>query len=297
MPQLSFDELRDLGLADEVANTLRLFTVGFVRVVERNGREDFLHCGSGTLVNVNGRLGILTADHVLNNLPNTGVGLAFPVAAEPRVHRILIQTSEHQKWHIGPATNTAAGPDLGFLELHPADRQRLPTSCAFYDLAARREKVLPQPRDPAMGGWYLCGSPDEWTTEARPERTFTRVRLFGAFCGAIVVARERLTDQFDYLDAEVNVAGQYEGPMDFGGVSGGGLWQIVFVETDGKIGVGERLLSGVAYYQLAEDGAPHTIVCHGRRSIYGVLLAKLTEPPPNPSFNRTGPTASRLSQR
>ncbi len=152
MRQLSFDELRNLGVVDEVCHALEMFTVCLVTVVERSGREDLVHCGSGTLVNADGRFGVLTADHVLNNFPSTRVGLLFPGAAAPQ--RVLIQTS--QKWHIGPATNTAAGPDLGFLEVHPADRLRFPSSCAFYNIAARREINSRTPPDISMGGWSVA---------------------------------------------------------------------------------------------------------------------------------------------
>ena len=272
--QLSHDDLERLGLLGQVVNDLGMFSVAFVKLVERSGKEDMLLAGSGTLVQARGHFGILTADHVLQNLPHDDVGLIFPTMGRESPHRVLVRADDSQKLHIGPASYSAAGPDLGLLLLQSSDIAKISSASAFYNLVSRREKVLAAPRDIRKGGWYLCGTPDEWRTESPSVRTFTKVKAFPGFCGAAPVTQERIGVDFDYLDVDIAVNGRYEGPLNFQGVSGGGLWQVVFEERDGHVRIAEHLLSGVAFYQQADDGQPHTVVYHGRRSIYATLLSK-----------------------
>jgi len=53
------------------------FTVGFVEPSRENDADEFANAGSGTLVTVEGIKGILTAAHVVNNLPMGGLQLAL----------------------------------------------------------------------------------------------------------------------------------------------------------------------------------------------------------------------------
>jgi hypothetical protein len=273
--QISYDDLERSGFLKEIETELSRFSVGFVKLVDRHGKEDMFHAGSGTMVQIHDRFGILTADHVLQNLTSSQVGVILPSLGPKAPHRIIINLSNAQKLHIGPATNSASGPDLGICMLHAHDVAKLETWSAFYNLAKRRESMLMNPRDLKAGGWFLCGAPDEWTTEAEPDRAFTKIKSFRGFCGAAVVTTERITSEFDYLDVDIAPKGKYEGPLNFEGVSGGGLWQVVIEEQEGQIRIVEYLLSGVAFYQLFESGLPRTIVCHGRRSIYESLFRKL----------------------
>lgn len=275
--QLSYDDLERSSLLKEIVTELSRFSVGFVTLVDRHGKEDMILAGSGTLVQVHDRFGILTADHVLQNLTGTQVGVILPSLGPEAPHRILIHMGNAQKLHIGPATRTASGPDLGVCILHANDVARLETWSVFYNLSKRRERVLQNPRDLNAGGWFLCGAPDEWTTETKPVRAFTKINTFRGFCGAAVVTTERVASEFDYLDVDIAPNGRYEGPSNYQGVSGGGLWQVVLEEREGQIRIVEYLLSGVAFYQLFENNLPCTIVCHGRRSIYESLFRKMPQ--------------------
>jgi hypothetical protein len=69
---VSYDDLERSGLLGEIVTELSRFSVGFVKIVERHGKEDVLLAGSGTLVQVHERVGILTADHVLQGLSSCG---------------------------------------------------------------------------------------------------------------------------------------------------------------------------------------------------------------------------------
>ena len=273
--QLSCDDLVHSGLLNGVGDSLAQFSVGFVKLVERSGMEDMVFAGSGTLVKTQTRFGILTADHVLQNLPRDEIGLVFPNRNGGSPHRYLLRIDEAQKMRIGPASNDAEGPDIGVLLLHRSDAAKLEVNSAFYNLEKRREQMLATPRSIEAGGWFLRGAADEWTTDGPPVRAFTKVKVFCGFCAAGVVSAKRADSKFDYLSFDIAINDAYEGPSDYRGTSGGGLWQLVFEDNDGEIRIAEQLLSGVAFYQIAKDGKPQTIVCHGRRSIYAKVLGML----------------------
>jgi hypothetical protein len=132
-----------------------------------------------------------------------------------------------------------------------------------------------QPLD--HGIWVLSGIPGEWTSDAAPERGFSRVKIFRGGHGAGTVTREYERGEFDYLVFEALYNKHYEGPQDFGGYSGGGLWQLLVKPDNGSLSVTQRFLSGVAFSQSdfkeSEAGAIREITCHGRRSLYDVLIS------------------------
>ena len=272
---VSYDDLQRLGVLDDLATTLGMFSVAFIKLSDGPGQQDAFLGGSGTLVRVGNHLGVLTADHVLTALPKEQVGLAFPPLGADTPQRIVVRTDFNLRLRVGPASSTQSGPDIGVLLLRPADAAKIPSSSAVYNLSLRQERVLAEPRDIGAGGWFLCGVPDEWKKLVPATGTFTTVRTFRGFCGAGVVSRERIDPAFDYLDLDVTAYGRYEGPDSFQGVSGGGLWQIVLEESQGQIRIAEHILSGVAFYQLVDAGRPTTVVCHGRRSIYSSVFSSL----------------------
>jgi hypothetical protein len=67
-------------------------------------------------------------------------------------------------------------------------------------------------------------------------------------------------------------------PQSFGGVSGGGLWQIPLIKSlEGNIEPKEYILSGVVFYETGREGLYQSVRCHGRTSIYGMAYSFITE--------------------
>ena len=56
-------------LLEEASNELVDYQIGFVILDKNAAPEDALLAGSGTLVEIDGTHAILTADHVIENLP------------------------------------------------------------------------------------------------------------------------------------------------------------------------------------------------------------------------------------
>jgi len=63
-------------LADEFGSAVRNMTIGFLKFTKQVGQENVQPAGTGTLISVGSVFGVLTASHVLHELPDHGeVGL------------------------------------------------------------------------------------------------------------------------------------------------------------------------------------------------------------------------------
>lgn len=256
------------------------YAIGFAKLTVAPEAEDALLAGSGTLVTSNGRHAILTADHVLDSLPNKGeLGLILPTRFTPRLHRAVIDMAVVQKVTVGRASYDRNGPDLGLISLPQADVVKLEAIKTFYNLDKRRDRMLLNPPNLDMGGWFLCGMGAEWTSDLPPEGGFRRVKVFRGISGAGVVTFERNIGGFDYLEFEAKYNATYEGPESFRGFSGGGLWQVILEEHDGVVSISDVLLSGVAFFESEMIGSIRKIFCHGRRSVYEHAVTFLAKVP------------------
>ena len=252
------------------SNELADFSIGFVKLYEGDSSSDGELGGSGTLVSVNDRYAILTADHVLENLPNTGnVGLILPTRFGAQLHRVILDMGLAKKVRVARGTIDSKGPDLGVLLIPAPVVSTIKASKSFYNLAKKKYQESDfLPID--QGFWLLCGMAHEWTNDTKPERGYEKVKIFSGICGLGIVSSERRIDEFDYLDFETKYEGAYEGPESYGGFSGGGLWQINVAKTqNGELVIKDKVLSGVIFYQSPLEENCRTIVCHGRMSVYG----------------------------
>ena len=91
--------------------------------------------------------------------------------------------------------------------------------------------------------------------------------------------KRRDQTKFDYLINNVLYNDLYEGPENYRGFSGGGLWQLLVKPNGDKLEIADKLLSGVAFYESKKksiDGQiTREITCHGRTSLYQVLIDAL----------------------
>lgn len=255
---------------EDAAKGISDFVIGFVRLYETESGQDAELAGSGTLVQVDDRHGILTAYHVLDYLRNTKeIGLILATRFEPSLHSPMLKAEVLRPLKIAQGRKQSEGPDLGLLILPEADVGLLKAKKSFYNLSRYRERVLDNPPAHNEGIWFLCGFAGELTSELLPERGYARVKVFWGDCGVGWVDREYCVGEFDYFEFEARYGGINEPPQSFGGFSGGGLWQVPLIRTPaGALKPKELLLSGVAFYQSARTEERRLIKCHGRRSVY-----------------------------
>lgn len=124
--------LEDCGdLLEKTAEWVASFSVGFVKLFGSSD-QDAEVAGSGTLIQVDGEFAILTADHVLSNLPTSGeLGLVLPRSGKPQIDRHTLKADHLQYVRIGQASGTSSGPDLGYVLLPEKEARRLEVNKAF----------------------------------------------------------------------------------------------------------------------------------------------------------------------
>jgi hypothetical protein len=266
-----------MPLIETVLGDITDISVGFSKIVPSQNPAEVQLAGSGTLVSAGGVRAILTAAHVVSNLPDSGdVGLIAPLRGGGYHAPVIIDMQHVQKILVAKGSDDSQGPDLGLLILSSADWSLLPTGKTFFNLSRRRDKMMNDPHPPLRGIWVICGMVGEWTNNPPKGRLSEHKKGFHGLCMPVVLTKERDQGDFDYLSVQVENNDTYEGPESFGGCSGGGLWRVLIYEGDnGALETGELLLSGVAFYQSWWEGGRNTIECHGRKSIYGKVIETL----------------------
>ncbi len=269
-----------VALIDQATKLTGNFLVGLVKLTTDGQRQDGELMGSGTLIRKGATHGILTARHVLDELPTEGqIGLILPksigvpqAAGKP----VVLADSTHRiGFELGPTESL--GPDLALLVLHPADVDRLRPTKSFFDLERWRSAVLGDQRDMAHQPHALAGFPDELTLVRGPEGGYDEVKEFNGRSFFDFIDVEPAAADFDYVNFVVGYGGAPgDPPRNFGGVSGGGLWHVELLgDTPAQIRLGNCLLSGVAFHQSEIVNNRSLIKCHWRRSIYEGLFKRI----------------------
>ena len=247
------------GLGERGGRAAGNFTVAMLAVANPELSAHPLRLvGTGTLVIVNDVHYILTAAHVWKAVQERGSMLGLTLS-EGKDHEFLIPNANIVA--SGPKYDPASvawGPDIVFLRIPPERLGTLKAHKNFYNLSIQRP-----------GGPLDCiktnaviGTPGEMA-EQWPRYAVLQVTAF-----FLETVPNRITrGNFDYLEYTVDM--NFPGvPSTFGGVSGGGLWEIsfYFCEKTQKIETIERLI-GVAYVETALVQGHREIRFHGYKSI------------------------------
>ena len=165
------------------------------------------------------------------------------------------------------------GPDLGAIILPPNIVSMLSATKSFHNLDRNRTKMLTQPPAIADGLWIVQGFIAKFTKEEFDfERRIKTVRFFELSSSGLV-SREYVVGKYDYFDYPMKFSDRASQPRDYGGTSGGGLWQVRLEKKSPNRDVEPAVvpdLSGVAFYQGVIEADRSMLKCHGRRSVYEV---------------------------
>ena len=257
------------SLFEVVTLALNQYSVGFLRIEETPRGQDAVLLGSGTLVTVGETQAILTAHHVLQVLPTEGrVGLVLST----KLQQYTVDTQALVYREIARGTVDADGPDLGAVILAPSIAAAIGAKKTFYNLGLRRETLLETPPDRREGLWFVHGFLAERTVEEPGRDGFSRVMGFYNLTGAGGPEEPPIeVGDHDYYAFPVTYNARSAAPNSFGGMSGGGLWQVTLVrDPQGDIRPKAQFLSGVVFYQEAISESRCAVKCHGRLSIYKV---------------------------
>jgi len=243
------------------------YTVGFLRLGVTGRQKTAELLGSGVLVTAKDRPAILTAHHVLRVLPKSG-RLGLVLSNKEEKTNIDVNGIDYVEMDRGQVD--ADGPDIGFVRLSGALASGIGATKSFYNLDKHREALLNNPPRDHTGVWDAQGFIEQLTlvdTQTNPRQMVKAFCQYGAF-GGVIEYDER--GKYDYCKFPIEYMKVDQEPNNFGGISGGGLWQIVLDATEeGGVKVTESLLRGLVYFQDPFDEKGHSALrCHAHKSIY-----------------------------
>lgn len=250
-----------------VAHILHSYSTGIVKITfhQDHGEHGQL-IGSGTFVSVGDCSGILTVQHVVELVDEPcEIGLILVEGTHrPTINRQYLEILEIAKPRV-----RGEGPDLAFIRLPDHKAREVAHYKHFYNLGFDRDEMLQNPPERKAAVWFVCGIPDEWTTDSPPEGGFLQVKSFYGECGAGGANRVYTKGRYDYVDSWVEYKDDARLPSTFGGISGGGLWQVPYSAGPPEEIEPERyLLAGVPFAQSPIQAGIRSIICHGWRSVY-----------------------------
>lgn len=252
-------------LVEQMCDRIQTFGVAFVR----HGKS----AGSGTLVQVDGAHGILTAFHVVDQLGH-GVPTSLVVGQKDSDAPVDLKYHDHLRLKIDYAPGADCGPDLGLVMLPTDVVSSIKRIAGFYDLTLepRRSTMERQPPELATNAvWFLDGCADAFGVDHRDPSGQLVAREVVRTIFGVAVRDERIALPHDYITAGPIYGGRHNPPASFAGCSGGGLWRVTIVEGAAP-DIETLQLSGVAYWERAAAPGQMELLCHGRRSIYGVAV-------------------------
>jgi len=256
-------------LSDSICQTLSNFSIALLRIVIDQNHEKFSLIGSGTLVIVNGQFSILTAEHVLAEIEGSEyLGLLTSYRGNP--HRYKFETNHLTIHRIAKGQNDSDGPDIGLIILPHETIGRLKAEKSFFNIDRRRDRFnqgfIPIDR----GFWFTLGFPGVFEFDIEPNRGFSEIKGYYGLCGISGIRKEYENNGYDYLEMSIKYESHNKNlPNSFGGVSGGGIWQVPLSRNNqGSLEPDEYILSGVIFYQTQLQENQRFLRGHGRNVIY-----------------------------
>jgi len=260
-------------ISETIARRVADHTIGFLRLTEDHDGKNAVPAGTGTLVQIDDMRGILTAAHVLTDLPNEGlVGLVRFLDKEEQHQQLKLDMGKTQKILLGSAPFTEWGPDVAFLRMPFDTAGTLGATNTYVNFIKTREGPS------QLGPRYfdaVVGEIGEWTEDLSPKRADTRLKGVRALFATGNIVRTFDRDGLDYFDLELVHETGFTPPNSYGGMSGGGLWRCYIDEALPPTILHAVRLHGVAFWQNDLDETVRVIRCHGPKSVYGALYDKI----------------------
>jgi hypothetical protein len=243
------------------------FAVGLVATEAGKGGKVL---GSGVLVSIEGRRGILTCGHVAETYEKRpAIGLIrFVAGGEQRrmlklddTQTIIIQSSDtfEEKKEV---------MDLAFTLLTPEAASALEAQSLFLNIEKNRVKM--EALAPSEGKHVdaMLGLIAEFSEQPFVKGKEVISPMRGVLHTGHVCAQEK-----GLLTVKAMEYNLHELPKSFGGMSGGGLWRVYFVEDEKETKIVATMLCGIASWQI--DGTK--IACQGWDRIDQALIPAVRE--------------------
>jgi hypothetical protein len=271
---MSSYEIRASELPASVLNLMSSVVIGFstplIKVALGAGRKLYAKLiGSGTFVNIEGIQGIITAQHVAQEMDHSS---ETGIVLKEHEHRFTVKNQFLTIIQLTENIVPGNGPDLAFIKLPTSIAAEISSYKSFINLSSDRGALLSKPPELHSVFWVAYGSPEEWLkTETSTSRPGETISLCG-YCSIGGLNLQYEKEGYDYYEMELDYTSSDAIPKSLGGFSGGGLWQITLKgSSHDNLKPDKYFLSGVAFYQSELKDQKRMLRCHGRLSIYNSL--------------------------
>lgn len=256
--------------AYDISNNILADVSNFaVGLVVKEGDAGSRVLGSGTLVSIEGRRGILTCGHVAAAYERlTELGLIL--FSRKGRHRRVLNLTETQAIIVQSSDDwTETDLDLAFTLLPPDVASSIDAQAVFLNIDKNREKI--ERAEPAEGMHVdvMLGLVAEYSEKPFVEGTEITSPMRAVLHTGHVSKQENGLLTFDAMGYNLELL-----PASFGGMSGGALWRVYFTEQNGRADIVLRALCGVAFWQIEESTQ---LACQGWDRIDQALIPAVRE--------------------
>ena len=253
-------------ISDAVLARISNFAVGLVVRKDGAGSEVL---GSGVLVSIEGRRGILTCGHVAEKYAKRDeIGLIRFVAGNQRQ---LIPLGDTQTLILQSSDSFEEGKevlDLAFTQLPPDVAASIEARAVFLNIQKNRAKL--ESGEPAGARHIdaMVGLVAELS-----DRPFVAGKEVISPMSGVLHTGHLCAQQNGLLTIEAMSYNRDKLPKKFGGMSGGGLWRVYFVETETECNITAMILCGIVSWQIDET----KLACQGWDRIDQGLIPAVRE--------------------
>lgn len=259
-----------LSNKDAVKQQIADCSVGLVGIRVKGKRHQAYIVGSGTFVEISGKYGILTAEHVADGLLDGPS--EFGLSIRHYQHRFTISRDDVVVIRAPSPNKEARRPDLAFMLIPAKALEIIHANKSFWSTTNWKHRVLGESLPVDVGFWILSGHPAAYSKTEGPSAHHVAVKDFPNKLCISGIEREYSEKEFDYFEASVDHELGGGIPKRLGGMSGGGLWQVPVSELEnGQTKAAGPILLGVAFWQTGLERNRSRLICHGRHSIYKLL--------------------------
>lgn len=257
-------------LLDAIRDQLAHFVVGLVERVEGAGSRVL---GSGVLVSIEGRRGILTCGHVAELYDKRSeIGLARLIAGTQQRRIVDITDARHIIVHSSDDW-TEGDLDLAFTYLAPDVADAIAAQSLFLNIEKNRGRIEGGEPTNGYGVDVMFGLVAEYSGEPAIEGSRFVSPMRAVIYRGRIQSYENALLRFQTIDDDPEKL-----PKDFGGLSGSGLWRIHFVDHGaGKFEIIEKRLWGITSWQIDKQNNRGAIAGQGWDRIEQALIPCVRE--------------------
>lgn len=255
-------------ISDAILSHISNFAIGLVVRMPGEGSKVL---GSGVLVSIEGRRGILTCGHVADAYANlTEIGMVRFVAGSGQQRRML-QLGDTQTVIIQSSDSFSEKKevlDLAFTIIPPDVALSIEARSVFLNMERNREKMESLARSEGKHIDAMLGLVDEFSQTPYVENREFISPMRGVLHSGNVCSQENGLLTFEAMKYNLQ-----DLPKSFGGMSGGGVWRIYFEEDNEKAIIVATMLCGIASWQIDDK----KIACQGWDRIDQALVPNVRE--------------------